>query len=57
MKKNKSGKKINCIKFIYSEEIFTNIDNATEDDLRKIFNKKYFNYIKKIEDKNLRQII
>ena len=45
-KKNKKGKKINYTKFNYSEEFITNIEKPTKEDLKNIFNKKYFNYIR-----------
>ena len=38
-------------KFIYSKQYITNIENPTKEDLKNIFNKKYFNYIKKIENR------
>lgn len=50
-KKNKKGKKINYIRFNYSEEFITNIENPTKEDLKTIFNKKYFKYIKRIENR------
>ena len=52
-KKNKKGKKINYTKFNYSEEFITNIENPTKEDLKNIFNRKYFKYIKKIENRIL----
>lgn len=48
-KKNKKRKKINYIEFRFSEEFITSLENATKEDLKNIFNKKYFNYIKRIE--------
>lgn len=51
--KNKNGKKINCIKFRFSEEFITNIETPTKEDLKTIFNKKYFKYIKRIENRRL----
>ena len=51
-KKNKKGKKINYIRFNYSEEFITNIENPTKEDLKTIFNKKYFKYIKRIENRH-----
>lgn len=52
-KKNKKGKKINYIRFNYSEEFITNIENPTKEDLKNIFNKKYFNYIRRLENRSL----
>ena len=51
--KNKKGKKINYVKFRFSEEFITNIENPTKEDLKTIFNKKYFKYIKRIENRRL----
>lgn len=51
-KKNKKGKKINYVKFRFSEEFITNIENPTKEDLKNIFNKKYFKYIKGIENRH-----
>ena len=56
-KKNKKGKKINYINFNYSEEFITNIENPTKEDLKNIFNKKYFNYIRRLENRSLGGII
>lgn len=53
-KKNKKGKKINYINFNYSEEFITNIETPTKEDLKNIFNKKYFNYIRRLENRSLR---
>ena len=52
-KKNKNGKKINYIRFNYSEEFITNIETPTKEDLKNIFNKKYFNYIRRLENRSL----
>ena len=52
-KKNKKGKKINYINFNYSEEFITNIEKPTKEDLKNIFNKKYFNYIRRLENRSL----
>lgn len=52
-KKNKKGKKFNYIKFKFSEKFITNIEKPTEEDLKSIFNKKYFNYIKRLENRSL----
>ena len=52
-KKNKKGKKINYIRFNYSEEFITNMENPTKEDLKNIFNKKYFNYIRRLENRSL----
>ena len=51
--KNKKGKKINYVKFRFSEEFITNIKNPTKEDLKNIFNRKYFKYIKRIENRIL----
>ena len=51
--KNKKGKKINYVKFRFSEEFNTNIENPTKEDLKNIFNRKYFKYIKRIENRIL----
>lgn len=53
-KKNKKGKKINYVNFRFSEEFITNIENLTKEDLKIIFNKKYFNYIRRLENRKLR---
>ena len=50
--KNKKGGKINYIRFNYSEEFITNIEKPTKKDLKTIFNKKYFKYIKRIENRH-----
>ncbi len=42
----KDNKKIN---YNYNEEFKTTKNNPTEQELKEIFNKKYFNYIKRIE--------
>ncbi len=47
MKKNKN------IDFNYLEEFITNTKKTTSDDLKKIFNQKYFKYIKRIENKKM----
>lgn len=52
-KKNKERKKINYIKFRFSEEFITSLENPTKEDLKAIFNKKYFKYIKRIENRRL----
>lgn len=52
-KKNNKGKKINYVKFMFSEEFNTNIENPTKEDLKNIFNRKYFKYIKRIENRIL----
>lgn len=49
MKKNNT--KSNYIKFIFSEEFKVKVENPTEKYLKNIFNKKYFNYIKRLENK------
>ena len=45
-KKNKKGKKINYIRFNYSEEFITNIENPTKEDLKNIFNNKMHKRLK-----------
>ena len=50
MKNKKEKKKTN---FNYSEEFMTQAPNPTEEHLKVIFNKKYFNYIKRIEKRML----
>ena len=50
MKNKKEKKKTN---FNYSEEFITRAPNPTEQELKNIFNKKYFNYIKRIEKRML----
>jgi len=50
LKKDNKGKKTI---FIYKEEFKTNKDNTTEEELKIIFNKKYFNYIKRVEKRFL----
>lgn len=39
--------------FNYSEEFITIINNPMENQLKTIFNKKYFNYIKRNEKRKL----
>ena len=50
MKNKKEMKKTN---FNYSEEFITRTTNLTEQELKAIFNKKYFNYIKRNEKRVL----
>ena len=50
MKKNNKGKKTI---FIYKEELKTTKENTTEAELKEIFNKKYFNYIKRVKNRFL----
>ena len=50
MKRNNKVKKTI---FIYKEELKTTKENTTEAELKEIFNKKYFNYIKRIENRFL----
>lgn len=51
MKNKKENQKIN---FNYIEEFKTNLQTTpTEKELKTIFNKKYFNYIKRKEKRNL----
>ncbi|MDO4394629.1 MAG: hypothetical protein Q4C23_01430 [Mycoplasmatota bacterium] len=52
-KKEKKRNKINYIDFIYSEEFVTNIEKPTIEDFKNIFNKKYFEYIKRVEHRKL----
>lgn len=49
-KKEKKERK-NQITFNYIEEFKTNIENPTEMDLKEIFNEKFYNYIKKKENR------
>lgn len=51
--KNKKGKKINYVNFRFSEEFITNIENPTKENLKNIFNKKYFDYIRRLENRSL----
>jgi hypothetical protein len=44
------------INYRISEEFKTNIDCLTKEDLKTIFNKKYFKYIKLIETRNIGKI-
>ena len=48
MKNKKEKKKTN---FNYSEEFITSTPNPREEQLKAIFNKKYFDYIKRIENR------
>ena len=50
MKNKKEKKKTN---FNYSEEFITRAPNPTEEQLKVIFNKKYFNYIKRTRKRML----
>ena len=50
MKNKKENKKTN---FNYMEEFITIMTNPMEQDLKTIFNKKYFNYIKRKEKRML----
>lgn len=50
MKNKKEKKKTN---FNYKEEFITIMTNPMEQDLKTIFNKKYFNYIKRKEKRML----
>ena len=38
---------------MYKEEFKTTKQNTTEEELKAIFNKKYFNYIKRVENRFL----
>ena len=49
---NKNTKK-GHVNFIFKEEFLTNDGNISFDNLKKIFNIKYFNYIKKDYDNSL----
>ena len=51
--KNKNGKKYIKTNFNYYEEFKTNNENSTKEELKTIFNKKYFKYIKRIENRIL----
>ncbi len=51
MKNKKENKKTI---FNYSEEFITSTPNPTEEELKIIFNKKYFNYIKRTRKRMLR---
>lgn len=51
--KNKKAKKYTKISFNYSETFKTDKENPTEEELKAIFNKKYFKYIKRIENRIL----
>ena len=53
MKNKKEIKKKNTTEFVYSEEIKTNLENPTEEDLILLFNKKFFKTIMKIEKSDL----
>ena len=50
MKNKKEKKKTN---YNYSEEIITRTTKPTKKELKTIFNKKYFNYIKRNEKRML----
>ena len=49
----KKGKKYIKTNFNYIEEFKTAKKNTTEEELKMIFNKKYFNYIKRRENRIL----
>ena len=49
----KNNNKVNKTIFICKEELKTIKENTTEAELKEIFNKKYFNYIKRIENRFL----
>ncbi len=49
--KSKKEKKYLTTNFKYSEEYKNNKENITEEELKTIFNKKYFKYIKRIENR------
>ncbi len=48
---NKKGKKYIKTNFNYTEEFKTDKENSTQEELKTIFNKKYFKYIKRIENR------
>ncbi len=50
MKNKKDNKKIN---YTYTEEIKTNIEKPTEEQLINLFNEKFFKTIMKIEKENI----
>ncbi len=49
--KDKKGRKYIKTNFNCIEEFKTNKENPTKDELKIIFNKKYFRYIKRIENR------
>ena len=51
--KNKKGKKYIKTNFNYIEEFKTDKEHLTKEELKTIFNKKYFKYIKRIENRIL----
>ena len=51
--KNKKGKKYIKTNFNYIEEFKTINKDITEEELKIIFNKKYFKYLKRIENRTL----
>ena len=51
--KNRNKKKYIKTTFNYIEEFKTNKNNLSQEELKIIFNKKYFKYIKRVEDRIL----
>lgn len=51
MNNKKDKKRTN---FVYTEEFKTALPNPTEQELKTIFNKKYYLFIKRIENRFLR---
>ena len=51
--KNKKGKKYIKTNFNFIEEFKTDKEDLTKEDLKMIFNKKYFKYIKRVENRIL----
>ena len=49
--KNKKGKKYIKTNFNYIEEFKTDKEYPTQEELKTVFNKKYFKYIKRIENR------
>ena len=50
------NKKVNKIRYTYTEKFKTNIKNPTEKQLIKIFNEKFFKTIMKIEKNNFTRL-
>lgn len=50
MENNKEKKKTH---FNYNEEFLADVSDISEEQLKSIFNKKYFNYIKRKEKRKL----
>ncbi len=49
--KNKKSKKYIKTNFNYIEEFKTDKENPSQEELKNIFNKKYFKYIKRLENR------